>query len=602
MKRTNSLIAAVVCITSIACIVAVVGGLARNHHGPSNDEPASGDSVRSLSEADRKYIWEIESIAFQLNQKVAPIFCAAVERADRAELIQFFGDDYQGQIFADDAESFSREFGEFRFQVKSKHRTHSVGREEFVDWLLGHIQQFGVVRQAQLSVIDLKPVEADQLDGAWTGTLLLRVYGELGRGGRSEPAETAQTTRPLFPSTRPTEGGPLGELVIRGQFGWNQTPSQFEQARHWIMRWDIERSVESYATHRLMDDVTVLSGIDVGMLRDNWKHHRGDFAVTSGGVYACDYNNDGNTDLLITDSGNAHLYAGLGGGKFEDATFAAGLQWESVPRIMAVLADFDNDGDEDLILGDSVFENRDGVFVKRGLLGLGTQPVGGAVADYDRDGLVDIYFSYAAPGPSSHSGRTSWIDDQSGDPNRLFRNRGNFQFEDVTEFAHASAGHRSTFTSVWLDADDDGWPDIYVVNELGSNILLHNEHNGKFRECVIGPEFDGFTMGVVAGDLDADGRVDLYLANMYSKAGHRIIANIPPHAYPADVRDKIRRFVSGNMLLRNCGGLEFEEVDAGVSAVGWAYGPALPDLDGDGLLDIHSTCGFASFSRDEPDG
>jgi hypothetical protein len=195
------------------------------------------------------------------------------------------------------------------------------------------------------------------------------------------------------------------------------------------------------------------------------------------------------------------------------------------------------------------------------------------------------------------------VDDQSGLPNRLFRNRGDFQFEDVTETANAAAGRRSTFTSVWLDADEDGWPDLYVINELGPNVLLRNEHNGTFSEHQVGPAFDGFTMGVAAGDMDGDGHTDLYLGNMFSKAGLRIIANVPPDAYPPALMQRLPRFVSGNTLLRNAGGLRFDEVqNSTIAGVGWAYGPALVDLDGDGLLDIHSTCGFASFSRDEPDG
>jgi hypothetical protein len=215
---------------------------------------------------------------------------------------------------------------------------------------------------------------------------------------------------------------------------------------------------------------------------------------------------------------------------------------------------------------------------------------------------VDVYVSNVAPPPRRAVSRTSWIDDSSGVPNQLFRNLGNFQFADVTEQAGAAAGRRSTFTSVWLDADSDDWPDLYVINELGNNVLLHNERNGTFTERHIGPEHDGFAMGVAAGDVDGDGSFDLYIGNMYSKAGHRIIANIPPDEYPPELIDRMKSFVSGNLLLVNRTGTAFEPTSPSVAGVGWAYGTGMVDLDGDGRLDLYGTAGFASFSRKEPDG
>ena len=63
--------------------------------------------------------------------------------------------------------------------------------------------------------------------------------------------------------------------------------------------------------------------------------------------------------------------------------------------------------------------------------------------------------------------RVSWVDDQSGPGNQLWRNLGNWRFKNVTESTGTSAGHRSCFAAVWLDANDDGRPDIAVSDEFG---------------------------------------------------------------------------------------------------------------------------------------
>jgi hypothetical protein len=590
-RRATRLLAGLAVFALVSVIVVCFGALRRGDMQQRSSLPnvarllqgqegQNRQEMVALSDDARQFIWEVERHAFGITSVLSPKIAAGVARRDRDVLTGLCAPAFAARVVnTDHPERTRRAFAEFRRSLSSNQGQRSLDAEQFADWILEFTRRFRGEPKVQLALLYLTPQQRKPLDGPWTATWIVRFYGE------------------------DADGGPT-EIVLRTKFVAERLPNDYARAHAWINSWQVEQVVEARAKDFLMKDMIAESGIDAAALRDNWKTSRSEFVALTGGVYACDYNGDGITDLLITDRNMApKLYAGTGSFRFADVSIEAGLPWQMPTNSAVAFADLDNDHDEDLILGSTVYENVDGRFRPRGNLALGLDAVALAVADYDRDGLVDLYVSYAAPEPHRAAGRISWVDDQSGLPNRLLRNLGGFRFEDVTDAAGAAAGKRSTFTSLWLDADEDGWPDLYVINELGPNVLLRNEHNGTFSEHTIGPDFDGFTMGAAAGDVDGDGHTDLYLGNMYSKAGLRIIANLPPDAYPPELMDRVRRFVTGNMLLRNAGELRFEEVpNSLIAGVGWAYGPALVDLDGDGLLDIHSTCGFASFSRDEPDG
>jgi hypothetical protein len=232
--------------------------------------------------------------------------------------------------------------------------------------------------------------------------------------------------------------------------------------------------------------------------------------------------------------------------------------------------------------------------------------LGFVVGDYDRDGRVDLYVARYHAGKMTRYGNNSWIDGAGGPGNQLWRNLGDWKFEEVSQKANAQAGRRSSFSSAFLDANNDGWPDIYVINEFGGGVLLVNQRDGRFQEQVLveGDPGDFGSMGMAVGDYDNDGNIDIYTANMYSKAGRRIFENLSPGTFPEPVWIKIKRFVTGSEMYHNMGGLKFARAGAGlrVRAVGWAYGTAFVDLDNDGFLDLYGTAGFVSVNKEEPDG
>ena len=157
-----------------------------------------------------------------------------------------------------------------------------------------------------------------------------------------------------------------------------------------------------------------------------------------------------------------------------------------------------------------------------------------------------------------------------------------------------------------LFLDDDRFPDLYLANDFGTNVLLRNRGDGTFED-ITGPSGTGdysTSMGVFAGHLNHDDKPEIYVANMYSKMGRRIISFVGPDDYPEGVYPQIRGSCAGNRLyaVQSDGSFAERGDDAGVSHVGWAYAPTMVDVDGDGLNDLYATTGFMSADRDEPDG
>jgi hypothetical protein len=547
-----------------------------DQHGEEDELP--------LPAHERQYLWEIEHHGNLLNRHGFRALGAALRGGDQRDVARLLAKDFRGYLpsqtdeakWDDDLIHVSRHIA-----VGESFRT--LDSSEFVEHLLRLRRLFQRTPRVQFNLIKFSPEKRGDLAGNWRGNCLMRLFGFW-------------------------QDGKPAEVVMSLDFGVKSPTEELLKAGSWLRSCKVLQVQVGKAEKFLFKDVTAARGIDPEQFHDNWKAK--EKASQTGGVYLCDFNRDGLLDILITDGGFAtttvYLYQNMGGGKFQDVTTKMGL-----PRIVPkancwAWVDLDGDGWEDLICNHTVFRNNDGQgfepYSDRCNLVLPDDATAVVVADFDRDGQLDLYVTQSG----KHEGN-SWLSSKTvgGNHNHLFRNLGKWQFQDVTHSSGTAAANRSVFTAAWLDANNDGWPDLYVINELGDGVLLVNQKNGTFAEHRMADHPTDFgSMGLAAGDIDNDGNIDLFVAAMYSKAGRRVIGNLRSDAYPADIMGKFHLFVQGNQLHRNLGGLKFEQLGAQlqINGSGWAYGPGLIDVNNDGWLDIYSTAGFVSQSRDDPDG
>jgi hypothetical protein len=213
-----------------------------------------------------------------------------------------------------------------------------------------------------------------------------------------------------------------------------------------------------------------------------------------------------------------------------------------------------------------------------------------ALFDYDGDGWIDIYFPNGAPLPGASASPVP--------RHALYRNLGDWKFADVSGPAGAACTAFGLGITV-ADYDNDGFPDVYLSN-FGPNLLYHNNGDGTFRDVTAQAGVtrgDRVGAGVCFLDLDADGDLDLFVANyvQFSYATHRPaqIAGLPFYPGPRDHEPET------NVLYQNEGDGTFTDVSA-ESGIGLHAGTGMGvigcDYDQDGDTDLYvANDGMANF-------
>ncbi|HEX2860471.1 MAG TPA: FG-GAP-like repeat-containing protein [Lacunisphaera sp.] len=356
---------------------------------------------------------------------------------------------------------------------------------------------------------------------------------------------------------------------------------------------------------------TELPAAETGILAPNdyadprmWADRFHELGVGAIGTGVCvgDYDNDGRPDILVVSKvETCRLFHNRGGWKFEDVTERANIgdfsgEWKQG----ASFVDVDNDGWLDVYVcrfaaPNLLFINqRNGTFREeaktRGLAVTDASNMA-AFADYDRDGWLDVYV------------QTNLLDAReqpNGQPDYLFRNKGDGTFTNVTAAA-GIAGEAQGHSATWWDYDGDGWPDLYVANDFAvPDFLYRNNRDGTFTKVTgaVLPHTTGTSMGADLGDVNNDGRLDFMVADMATTTQEKDQRGM------ADTRGQARGLppddptvalqLPRNALYLNTGtGRMLEAASlAGLDATDWTWSLRWEDLDNDGRLDLHVTNGM----------
>lgn len=583
-RGSHALRGAITCAL-LAIVTACSGDSAESTESSANADHSTPEAIElptSVEIADpQKAISKLEMVEDMTEEAADRLltFSDKIRRRDFSAASAFLSDSFAGESFdgleVQETKPLHLATTETVYEPAG---ARIVGKRDFIEGIRSHI---GPWSRMESVIWKVKGGEFEANRNAW-GKLRLYVHmtGQRADGGWSSMAAWGHCR------------------VIR-------------EAGLWVLdRFDLTSFAVTERSGTIFTDVSTSAGVAKTGVRFG---KPGNTSYAFNGVASADVNADGRWDFFVPSDGRNYFYLGQSDGTFAEEAEARGVIQPDAGT-GPVFFDVDNDGDQDLLVGQvgwardsDEFGGRslqlyvndgEGEFTNRSAdFGLEHQrfiAYSVTVLDYDSDGWLDVFVCGYGQVEVNHN--NSWIEATNGSPNGLLRNIEGRGFENVA----ADLGLEGTswsYAAAAADYDQDGDTDLYVANDYGTNQLWNNQGDGTFEEVAKeeGVSDPGNGMGVSWGDLNSDGLLDLYVSNMSSTAGNRILGRLTG-TLDSETHAMLKKLAAGNSIFiaKAGGGFDSRPKSAGGLGGSWAWSPAICDLDLDGFLDVYLANGFVT--------
>ena len=404
-------------------------------------------------------------------------------------------------------------------------------------------------------------------------------------------------------------------------------PPELEDTPMWLPRLRAEQlrtasNIGVFSGFQFVDRI-VESGITFShrIVSDAGKTYKATHYDHGNGVSIADVDRDGLLDILFVSQVNGNqLWRNLGGGRFQNITDSAGVALADRIGVAGSFADTDNDGDSDLFVttvrGGNVLYENDGsgrftdITARSGLSYIGHSS-GAVFFDYNRDGRLDLFlvnvgkYTTDTVGGEGYKYYVAFEDAFSGhlmperaEQSRLYRNEGGNRFVDVSAEMGLQDESWSGDASP-VDVNEDGWPDLFVLNMQGDNEYYENVSGKRFvkKSRAIFPRTSWGAMGIKVFDFNNDGRLDIFIVDMHSDMSQAVTPDQERQKsnmqWPESFRGNGRTSIWGNSFFLKEGPNRFKEVSDAINAENyWPWGPSVGDLNADGYEDVFIASGM----------